>query len=157
MAAPLLPYRTRSLEPLSGAAVLEVGDLRITYPGSPVLAVDGVNIVLPAGARLALIGPNGAGKSTLLKGIAGLLPARSGTVRHFGRPEDDIEWVTDRAGHDRRYAIESGKLRTELGWQPQYADFDGGLAQTIEWYQSNEAWWRPAKAATEAKYAEKGQ
>ncbi|GAB3855820.1 dTDP-glucose 4,6-dehydratase [Nocardioides maradonensis] len=78
-------------------------------------------------------------------------------LRHFGRPEDDIEWVTDRAGHDRRYAIESGKLRSELGWQPQYADFDAGLAQTIAWYQANEAWWRPAKAATEAKYATKGQ
>ena len=78
-------------------------------------------------------------------------------LRHFGRPEDDIEWVTDRAGHDRRYAIESGKLRNELGWEPRYQDFDKGLADTIAWYQDNEAWWRPAKAATEAKYATKGQ
>jgi dTDP-glucose 4,6-dehydratase len=78
-------------------------------------------------------------------------------LRHFGRPEDDIEWVTDRAGHDRRYAIESGKLRHELGWKPQYGDFEAGLAQTIEWYRANADWWRPAKAATEAKYAAKGQ
>ncbi|MCL2613042.1 MAG: dTDP-glucose 4,6-dehydratase [Nocardioidaceae bacterium] len=78
-------------------------------------------------------------------------------LRHFGRPEDDIEWVTDRAGHDRRYAIESGKLRHELDWQPRYADFDAGLTQTIEWYQQHQDWWRPAKAATEAKYAQKGQ
>ncbi|MFT4286965.1 dTDP-glucose 4,6-dehydratase [Nocardioides sp.] len=77
-------------------------------------------------------------------------------LRHFGRPEDDIEWVTDRAGHDRRYAIESGKLRTELGWQPKFQDFDKGLADTIAWYQANEAWWRPLKAETEAKYAAKG-
>jgi dTDP-glucose 4,6-dehydratase len=78
-------------------------------------------------------------------------------LRHFGRPEDEIEWVTDRAGHDRRYAIESGKLRHELGWKPQYGDFEAGLAQTIEWYRANADWWRPAKAATEAKYAAKGQ
>ena len=77
-------------------------------------------------------------------------------LRHFGRPEDDIEWVTDRAGHDRRYAIESGKLRNELGWEPKYQDFDKGLAATIAWYQENEAWWSPLKHETEAKYAAKG-
>ncbi|MBO0841560.1 MAG: dTDP-glucose 4,6-dehydratase [Nocardioides sp.] len=78
-------------------------------------------------------------------------------LRHLGRPEDDIEWVTDRAGHDRRYAIESGKLRNELGWEPTYGDFEKGLAATISWYQENAAWWRPLKAETEAKYAAKGQ
>lgn len=78
-------------------------------------------------------------------------------LRHFRRPEDDIEFVTDRAGHDRRYAIESDKLRTELGWKPAFADFDAGLADTVRWYQENQTWWRPAKAATEAKYAAQGQ
>ncbi len=78
-------------------------------------------------------------------------------LRHFGRPEDDIEWVTDRAGHDRRYAIESGKLRTELGWRPTFPDFDEGLARTIDWYREREDWWRPHKDSTEAAYAAKGQ
>ncbi len=78
-------------------------------------------------------------------------------LKHFGRAEDDFDHVTDRAGHDRRYAIESGKLRQELGWQPKFQDFEAGLANTIEWYQANEAWWRPAKEATEAAYAAKGQ
>jgi dTDP-glucose 4,6-dehydratase len=78
-------------------------------------------------------------------------------LKHFGRPEDDFDHVTDRAGHDRRYAIESGKLRQELGWQPTYQDFEAGLANTIEWYQAHEDWWRPAKEATEAAYAAKGQ
>jgi dTDP-glucose 4,6-dehydratase len=78
-------------------------------------------------------------------------------LRHFGRSEDDIEFVRDRAGHDRRYAIESGKLRHELDWQPQYQDFDAGLKATIEWYVANEAWWRPHKDAVEAAYAAKGQ
>ena len=75
----------------------------------------------------------------------------------FGRAPDDFDLVTDRAGHDLRYAIDSTKLRTELGWAPQYADFEAGLARTIEWYQAHESWWRPHKRATEASYAAKGQ
>jgi dTDP-glucose 4,6-dehydratase len=75
----------------------------------------------------------------------------------FGREPDDFEHVTDRAGHDRRYAIDSSKLRTELGWQPQFADFTAGLADTVEWYRANESWWRPSKAATESMYARQGQ
>ncbi len=78
-------------------------------------------------------------------------------LEHFGRPVDDFDHVTDRAGHDRRYAIESGKLRQELGWQPLFQDFGAGLANTIAWYQAHEDWWRPHKEATEAQYALKGQ
>ena len=78
-------------------------------------------------------------------------------LRHFGRSDDDIEFVRDRAGHDRRYAIESGKLRAELGWSPRYQDFESGLGDTVTWYQEHEDWWRPAKQATEAFYATKGQ
>jgi dTDP-glucose 4,6-dehydratase len=75
----------------------------------------------------------------------------------LGRFPDEIEFVTDRAGHDRRYAIESGKLRAELGWSPRFEDFETGLADTVRWYQEHEDWWRPHKDATEAKYAQKGQ
>jgi dTDP-glucose 4,6-dehydratase len=77
-------------------------------------------------------------------------------LRHFGRSEDDIEFVRDRAGHDRRYAIESGKLRSQLNWQPTYQDFDAGLQATIDWYVAHEDWWRPEKDAVEASYAAKG-
>lgn len=73
------------------------------------------------------------------------------------RPRDGYDHVTDRAGHDLRYAIDSTKLRTELGWQPSYSDFRSGLAATIDWYRDNESWWRPQKEATEAKYAANGQ
>lgn len=75
----------------------------------------------------------------------------------FGRAPDDFDHVTDRAGHDLRYAIDSTRLRTELDWQPRFSDFSAGLADTVQWYRDHEDWWRPAKAATEAKYAETGQ
>ena len=75
----------------------------------------------------------------------------------MGKPSDDFDWVKDRPGHDRRYAIDSTKLRRELGWEPKHTDFAQGLAQTIRWYKANEAWWRPAKEATEAKYKAQGQ
>ena len=78
-------------------------------------------------------------------------------LRLMGRSEDDFEQVTDRAGHDLRYAIDSTKLRTELGWKPSFTDFERGLARTIEWYRAHEEWWRPQKAETEAKYAQAGQ
>lgn len=78
-------------------------------------------------------------------------------LKGMGKDENDFDWVKDRPGHDRRYAIDSTKLRTELGWQPQHTNFEEGLAQTIQWYKDNESWWRLAKEATEAKYAKQGQ
>lgn len=78
-------------------------------------------------------------------------------LRLLGRAEDDFDHVVDRPGHDLRYAIDSTKLRTELGWKPTYSDFESGLADTIDWYRQNEAWWRPQKAAVEAAYAAQGQ
>lgn len=75
----------------------------------------------------------------------------------MGQPADAFDWVRDRPGHDRRYAIDPAKLRTELGWRPRHTDFASGLKDTIRWYRDNEAWWAPAKDATEAKYAKAGQ
>jgi dTDP-glucose 4,6-dehydratase len=74
-----------------------------------------------------------------------------------GQPPDAYDHVTDRAGHDLRYAIDYTKLRDELGWEPRYRDFEEGLAATIQWYRDNEDWWAPAKDATEAFYAKLGQ
>lgn len=75
----------------------------------------------------------------------------------MGQPADAYDQVKDRAGHDLRYAIDSSKLRNELGWRPIYREFDKGLAATIEWYRNHEAWWSPSKDATEAFYAHHGQ
>lgn len=78
-------------------------------------------------------------------------------VEAMGRDPDDFDHVPDRPGHDRRYAIDSSKLRRELGWRPAHADFAAGLRQTIDWYVANEPWWRPAKEAAEARYALQGR
>jgi dTDP-glucose 4,6-dehydratase len=75
----------------------------------------------------------------------------------MGKDANDYERVNDRPGHDLRYAIDSAKLRSQLGWQPKYTDFKDGLTNTIEWYKANQDWWRPQKAETEAKYKELGR
>ena len=75
----------------------------------------------------------------------------------MGRPADWYDLVTDRPGHDLRYAIDASTLRTELGWTPAFTDMRAGLADTIHWYTDNEPWWRPGKDAIEARYAARGQ
>ncbi|MEV7972677.1 dTDP-glucose 4,6-dehydratase [Cellulomonas sp. NPDC089187] len=75
----------------------------------------------------------------------------------MGQDSSAYDLVSDRPGHDLRYAIDATKLRTELGWTPRYTTFRDGLAATVEWYQANEAWWRPQKDATEAKYSQLGR
>ncbi|MBO9555475.1 dTDP-glucose 4,6-dehydratase [Cellulomonas sp.] len=75
----------------------------------------------------------------------------------MGQPADAYDLVSDRPGHDLRYAIDSTKLREELGWAPRYENFRAGLEATVQWYRDNEAWWRPQKDATEAKYTQLGR
>lgn len=74
----------------------------------------------------------------------------------MGQSPDAYDHVNDRPGHDMRYAIDASRLRAELGWEPVYKDFRSGLQATIDWYRAHEDWWRPQKAATEAKYAKTG-
>ncbi|OZF49155.1 dTDP-glucose 4,6-dehydratase [Rhodococcus sp. 14-2470-1a] len=78
-------------------------------------------------------------------------------LEETGQAADAFDFVTDRPGHDLRYAIDSTKLRTELGWTPQYVDFRSGLKATVDWYRDNEDWWRPQKDTTEAAYATAGE
>jgi dTDP-glucose 4,6-dehydratase len=78
-------------------------------------------------------------------------------LRLMGRDPDEFDHVTDRVGHDLRYAIDPSPLYNELGWAPKHTDFEDGLRATIEWYRANESWWAPLKDAVEAAYAGRGQ
>jgi dTDP-glucose 4,6-dehydratase len=132
---------------------------------APKLYGDGLNVrdwihVDDHNAAVWTIAEKGRSGETYLIGADGEQTNRdvvSAVLRELGQPEDAYELVRDRPGHDRRYAIDSSKLRSELGWSPTYADFASGLKATIDWYRANEDWWRPQKAATEAKYAKLSQ
>ena len=56
-----------------------------------------------------------------------------------------IQSVADRLGHDRRYAIDTSKIRDELGWEPSRSAWPAALSDTVQWYMENENWWRPLK------------
>lgn len=65
-------------------------------------------------------------------------------VNHLGVSRDLIQYVEDRLGHDRRYAVDASKIKRELGWEPKRS-FEKGIIETIDWYKKNEAWWKPLK------------
>jgi dTDP-glucose 4,6-dehydratase len=75
----------------------------------------------------------------------------------MGKPADWFDLVSDRPGHDLRYAIDSSKLRAETGWAPQYQDIRSGLEQTVDWYRTHADWWQRDKQRTEAAYAQLGR
>ena len=72
-------------------------------------------------------------------------------LKLLGKTENQITYVKDRPGHDRRYAIDSTKIQTELNWKPKY-QFEDGIAQTIKWYVDNESWWRKVMSGEYLKY-----
>lgn len=72
-------------------------------------------------------------------------------LKAFGFGKEKIKFIKDRPGHDRRYAVDWGKINKELGWAPKFT-FDEWLGKTIEWYKQNEWWWRPLKAKSEKIY-----
>ena len=71
----------------------------------------------------------------------------------IGASPDLVRHVEDRPGHDRRYAIDSAKVR-ELGWAPAHNFKDGGLEETVAWYRENQAWWEPIKSGEYRAYYE---
>ncbi|MDO4609923.1 dTDP-glucose 4,6-dehydratase [Corynebacterium sp.] len=110
---------------------------------------DAVHAILDRGeiGRTYLIGADGE-RSNI--DVAGDL------LEIFGQDRGDVVRVPDRPGHDRRYAIDPASTR-ELGWVPRHASFREGLEATVGWYRANEAWWREASAAAEARYAAAGR
>ena len=75
-------------------------------------------------------------------------------LRALGKPDSLVAHVTDRLGHDRRYALDSGKLERELGWKPRMS-FEAGLQETVRWYRSHEAWWQRVKRGEYREYYRK--
>ena len=75
-------------------------------------------------------------------------------LKALNKPESLIKFVTDRPGHDRRYAIDPTKIETELGWKPKY-NFDTGIQQTIQWYLDNQEWWKNILSGEYSQYFEK--
>lgn len=75
-------------------------------------------------------------------------------LKELGKPESLITYISDRKGHDRRYAIDPTKISTELGWSPE-TQFADGIKTTIQWYLDNEAWWQPILKGEYQEYYEK--
>lgn len=75
-------------------------------------------------------------------------------LKELGKSEDLITYVTDRKGHDRRYAIDPTKIHNDLGWLPE-TKFADGIVKTIKWYLDNEAWWQPIISGEYQNYYEK--
>lgn len=75
-------------------------------------------------------------------------------LKNLGKDESLIEYVKDRLGHDRRYAIDSSKIQNELGWKPKYT-FETGILETIEWYLDNLEWWERIKSGKYMEYYER--
>jgi dTDP-glucose 4,6-dehydratase len=72
-------------------------------------------------------------------------------LKALGKPESLIEFVKDRPGHDRRYAIDASKAHTELGWAPKIP-FTQGLARTVDWYVNNKSWWERVRSGAYRDY-----
>lgn len=84
------------------------------------------------------------------EGISNLEVAKKITAV-LGKPQDEIELVKDRPGHDVKYAIDWNKIKNKLGWEPT-EDFEQGLRKTIDWYKENEWWWKPLKEKNREYY-----
>lgn len=137
----------------------------VLYGDRPKLYGDGLNVrdwihVNDHSSAVWAILTRGKRGETYLIGADGERSNRDvveSVLEAFGKSRDDFEWVRDRPGHDRRYAIDSSKLRKELDWEPIYTDFAQGLRETIAWYQDNSDWWSGDKDGVEAAYRSLGQ
>ena len=137
MRHPFLAYsRGRHAEVVRGAPALAARSVVARYGGSVEVALQNVNLRVPAGTRVALVGPNGSGKSTLLKAVAGLLPVMSGEVSIFGNPvgacHHRVAYLPQRGEIDWRFPISVRRLvmtgrYVHLGWLRRPGRKDGEI------------------------------
>jgi len=150
------PYQfPEKLVALTVTNIIEGKKIPIYSPGNQVrewLYVDdhnrAVDIILTKGqlGETYFIGPNHP-QITNLELVKKI-------IKLMGASEDLIEFVSDRPGHDEKYALDWGKIKSELEWQPEVS-LEEGLRKTIEWYKKNEDWWRRVKSGEYEKYYEK--
>ena len=108
---------------------------------------DAIDLIIHNGRVGEVYNVGGHNEKTNLEVVKTILKA-------LGKPESLIEFVTDRPGHDLRYAIDPTKLETELGWKPKYT-FETGIRQTIQWYLDNREWWENIISGEYAGYFDK--
>jgi dTDP-glucose 4,6-dehydratase len=120
------------------AAILERGRIGETYN------IGGENEI----ANLDLVGRL---CDIVLARLAGDASLRARFPRAASNPRDLITFVKDRPGHDRRYAVDTRKISSELGFRPSH-EFEGGLAATVDWYLGREEWWRPIQSGDYRKW-----
>lgn len=108
---------------------------------------DAIDLIIHNGRVGEVYNVGGHNEKTNLEVVKTILKA-------LGKPESLIEFVTDRPGHDLRYAIDPTKLETELGWKPKYT-FETGIRQTIQWYLDNREWWENIISGEYASYFDK--
>jgi len=103
-----------------------------------------IDLVLHKGAVGEVYNVGGNNEKTNIEIVKAILA-------HLGKPESLIKYVKDRPGHDRRYAIDATKIKTDLGWIPKY-NFAKGIAETIDWYVQNRDWWEKIKSGEYLEY-----
>ncbi len=141
MGGPVLPYgRRRHAGPAPGAPALLARSVGAGYPGTAGLALQEIDLSVPAGVRVALVGPNGSGKSTLLKAVAGLLPVRSGEIRVYGNAvgacHHGVAYLPQRGEVDWRFPISVRRLvmsgrYVHLGWLTRPGRKDGKIVADV--------------------------
>ena len=93
-------------------------------------------------------------ETVMMRNVITNLEVVKTVIRELGKSEDLITYVTDRPGHDMRYAIDPTKIHEELGWLPE-TKFDDGIKKTIKWYLDNKKWWENIISGEYQNYYEK--
>ncbi len=108
---------------------------------------EAIRAVLERGSR-GVVYNISAGDERINRDVSALILA------HLGKPLSLVRYVEDRPGHDRRYALDATRIRTELGWSPRIS-FEDGLTSTIDWYIANRDWWERVRSGEYLDYYER--